>query len=120
MNTNRQEIVIDKFKPFILKGIVTIYQTSNAYGFLDVEIWVDGGRILTTKGWRIIDASKGKSKFKLDAPAYPTSGKWRKSVYLEPLLYKELSQQVIPIFETCPDIVNSQEVDEFNQGENSI
>jgi hypothetical protein len=121
MNTNKQEITIDKFKPMILKVIVTVYQTSNSYGFVDIEIWIDGGRIAVTRGWRIIDASKElKNTFKLDAPAYPASGKWHKSIYFEPLIYKELSRCILPIFETCPDILTTQQLKEIDQKENSI
>ena len=118
MNTNKQEVTVTKFSPITIKGIVTIFQTSNAYGFVDIEIWVDGSRLAVTRGWRVIDASKsGGSVFKLDAPAYRAGLKWHKSVYFELPIYKELAKVIIPIFESCPDIITSKQIDEIGKEE---
>lgn len=116
MNSNKQEITVTKFNPVTIKAIVTIFQVSNSYGFVDIEFWLDGNRFMATRGWRVIDAAKTKDAiFKLDAPAYRAGLKYHKSVFLEPPVYKELAKAILPIFESCPDIITSKQIGEIDK-----
>lgn len=116
MNTNKQEVTVTKFSPITIKAIITIHQVSNSYGFVDIEFWLEGNRFMATRGWRVIDATKTKdATFKLDAPAYKAGLKYHKSVFVELPVYRELAKVILPIFESCPDIITSKQIDEIDK-----
>ena len=92
---NKAEITIEH-NPVRAIATVTPRQSSNSYAFVEIQLFIEGIHLQTTKGWRVIDTGKDGSRLKLDAPGYPIkNGEWRKSVFFATDLYKKIAKAVI-------------------------
>lgn len=103
METKKIKIQIDN-TALEIELVITERVTSNSVAFLEIVFYISKEKFLTSKGWRLIVIEKGdKRSLKLDAPAYPTKFKFYKSIFLEPVVYQKITNEIYPIFRESLD-----------------